>query len=44
MSDFEIRIPARKKQPATDKDNPVVKYLQKHTTHWLRFITNQPYQ
>ena len=25
MSDFEIRIPARKKQPATDKDNPVVK-------------------
>ena len=25
MSKFEIRIPARKKQPATDKDNPVVK-------------------
>ena len=25
MSDFEIRIPARKKQPATDKDNPGVK-------------------
>lgn len=25
MSDFEIRIPARKKQPVTDKDNPVVK-------------------
>lgn len=25
MSDFEIRIPARKKQPATEKDNPVVK-------------------
>lgn len=25
MSNFEIRIPARKKQPATDKDNPVVK-------------------
>ena len=25
MSDFEIRNPARKKQPATDKDNPVVK-------------------
>lgn len=25
MSDFEIRIPGRKKQPATDKDNPVVK-------------------
>lgn len=25
MSDFEILIPARKKQPATDKDNPVVK-------------------
>lgn len=25
MSDFEIRIPAMKKQPATDKDNPVVK-------------------
>lgn len=25
MSEFEIRIPARKKQPATDKDNPVVK-------------------
>lgn len=25
MSDFEIRIPARKKQPATGKDNPVVK-------------------
>lgn len=24
MSEFEIRIPARKKQPATDKDNPVV--------------------
>lgn len=24
MSEFEIRIPARKKQP-TDKDNPVVK-------------------
>lgn len=22
MSEFEIRIPARKKQPATDKDNP----------------------
>ena len=25
MSDFKIHIPARKKQPATDKDNPVVK-------------------
>lgn len=25
MSEFEIRIPVRKKQPATDKDNPVVK-------------------
>ena len=25
MSDFEIRIPGRKKQPATEKDNPVVK-------------------
>ena len=25
MSEFEIRIPARKKQSATDKDNPVVK-------------------
>jgi hypothetical protein len=25
VSEFEIRIPARKKQPATDKDNPVVK-------------------
>lgn len=25
MGEFEIRIPARKKQPATDKDNPVVK-------------------
>ena len=25
MSEFEIRIPARKKQPATDTDNPVVK-------------------
>lgn len=25
MGKFEIRIPARKKQPATDKDNPVVK-------------------
>lgn len=25
MSEFEIRIPARKKQPATDKDNPAVK-------------------
>ena len=25
MSDFKIRIPARKKQPATDKDNPVMK-------------------
>ena len=25
MSEFKIRIPARKKQPATDKDNPVVK-------------------
>ena len=25
MSNFEIRIPARKKQPVTDKDNPVVK-------------------
>ena len=25
MSEFEIRIPARKKQPATEKDNPVVK-------------------
>ena len=25
MSKFEIRIPARKKQPSTDKDNPVVK-------------------
>lgn len=25
MSDFEIRIPARKKRPATDKDTPVVK-------------------
>lgn len=25
MSEFEICIPARKKQPATDKDSPVVK-------------------
>ena len=25
MSNFEIRIPARKKQPTADKDNPVVK-------------------
>ena len=25
MSKFVIRIPARKKQPAADKDNPVVK-------------------
>ena len=25
MTEFEIRIPARKKQPVTDKDNPVVK-------------------
>lgn len=25
MGKFEIRIPARKKRPATDKDNPVVK-------------------
>ena len=25
MSEFEIRIPARKKQLVTDKDNPVVK-------------------
>lgn len=25
MSKFEIHIPAMKKQPATDKDNPVVK-------------------
>lgn len=25
MSEFEIRIPARKKQSETDKDNPVVK-------------------
>lgn len=25
MSEFEIRIPVRKKQPATEKDNPVVK-------------------
>ena len=25
MSEFEIRIPARKKKSATDKDNPVVK-------------------
>ena len=25
MSEFEIRIPARKKHPVTDKDNPVVK-------------------
>lgn len=25
MSNFEIRIPARKKRPATDKDTPVVK-------------------
>ena len=25
MSEFEIRIPARKKQPVTDKNNPVVK-------------------
>lgn len=25
MSNFEIRIPARKKQLATDKDDPVVK-------------------
>ena len=25
MSEFGIRIPARKKQPATDRDNPVVK-------------------
>ena len=25
MSEFEIRIPAMKKKPVTDKDNPVVK-------------------
>lgn len=25
MSEFEIRVPARKKRPATDKDNPVAK-------------------
>lgn len=25
MSEFEIRIPARKKQTATGKDNPVVR-------------------
>ena len=25
MSEFEIRIPAMKKQPATEKDNTVVK-------------------
>lgn len=25
MSNFEIHISARKKQPVTDKDNPVVK-------------------
>lgn len=25
MSNFEIRIPARKKQPATGRDNPAVK-------------------
>ena len=25
MGKFEIRIPARKKQPATGKDNPAVK-------------------
>ena len=25
MADGKIHIPARKKQPATDKDNPVVK-------------------
>lgn len=25
MSEFEIRIPARKKQPAAGKDNPAVK-------------------
>lgn len=25
MNKFEIRIPERKKRPATDKDNPVVK-------------------
>ena len=43
MSEFEIRIPARKKQPATDKDNPVVKYRQVLTTHWSKSIMNQPY-
>nr|DAE45296.1 MAG TPA: hypothetical protein [Caudoviricetes sp.] len=25
MSDFKIRIPARRKQPTTSKDNPAVK-------------------
>lgn len=44
MSEFEIRIPARKKQPVTDKNNPVVKVSATHTTHWLKSITNQPYQ
>lgn len=44
MSEFEIRIPARKKQLVTGKDNQVVRFHQTHTTHWLKSITNQPYQ
>ena len=32
MSDFEIRIPARKKQPATDKDLSLIHILRAHET------------
>lgn len=44
MEKFEIRIPAKKKKTISEKENPVVKITQKHTTHWLKSITNQPYQ
>lgn len=43
MGKFEIRIPAKKKKAISEKENPVVRLLQKHTTHWLKSITNQLY-
>lgn len=38
MSEFEIRIPARKKQPATDKDNPVVKVSTVAYNAWTKYF------
>lgn len=44
MSEFEIRIPARKKQLVTGKDNQVVKVSSDAYNALSKSITNQPYQ